>query len=54
MGVDLVWRDAAGAERDAAYDVPAIVSDLIVRVREDPAKRNWLLATVDPYGDTRF
>jgi hypothetical protein len=54
MGIDLVWRDAAGAELDAAYDETAIVSDLIVRVREDRSRRNLLLTTIDPYGDTRF
>lgn len=54
MGIDLVWRDAAGRTRDAAYDNSDVVAAIIDRLRQDRSMRDLLLVTIDPYGDTRF
>ena len=54
MGIDLLWRDAAGDLRDAAYDQSSVVSDVVSRLREDRSKRDFLASTIDPYRDTRF
>jgi hypothetical protein len=54
MGIDLVWRDRAGVQRDAAHDGESFLSSTIDRVRQDRLNRNLLLSTIDPYGNTRF
>jgi hypothetical protein len=54
MGIDLIWRDSAGVQRDAAHDLPSLISSTIDRVRQDRSNRNLLVSTIDPYGNTRF
>lgn len=51
---DLIWRGAAGEIRDATYDESAVVSRIIDGVRGDRSKRDLLVASIDPYGNTRF
>jgi len=54
MGIDIIWRDAAGHQVDFAGDSDEMLSKVIQRIRDDRELRHLLLATVDPYGTTTF
>lgn len=54
MGIDLIWRDGAEVQRDAATDQSSLISVAIDRLRQDRSNGDLLVSTIDPYGDTRF
>lgn len=49
-----MWLDASGKQRDVVPDPSSVLSAAIERVREGPLRQQLLLASIDPYGDTRF
>jgi hypothetical protein len=54
VGIDILWRDSDGEQRDLVADVSSAISTAIQRVREDARRRHLLISSIDPYGDTRF
>jgi hypothetical protein len=54
MGIDLVWLDATGKQRDVVPDPSSVLSAAIERVREGPWRHQLLIGRIDPCGDTRF
>jgi hypothetical protein len=52
MGVDVVWKDAAGGQIDRASDAPGWFSRALNSVQNPPRKDFPIMLSIDLYGDS--